>query len=76
MKKLNDSNNFSKRNASQVNAILSSAGLNCKVENLGDGRNFIVKIENNIKNRFSLKKAGFLLNISKQGDKYISIKAF
>lgn len=74
MTKVNDNNNFGKRTASQVNSILKSNGIDCKAENLGDGRTFGVKIESNIKNRYTLKKAGFILCLGKGGDNYITIK--
>jgi hypothetical protein len=74
MTKVNNSNNFGKRTASQVSSILKSNGFDCKAENLGDGRTFDVKIESNIKNRYALKKAGFILCSGKEGDNYITIK--
>jgi hypothetical protein len=51
MTKVNNSNNFGKRTASQINSILKSNGLDWKAENLGDGRTFDVRIESNIKNQ-------------------------
>jgi len=72
----NDINNFGKRTASQVGAVLKSIGIQTKPENMGDGRTFTIGVESTLKNRVALKKAGFLLCMGNEGDKYITFKAF
>lgn len=74
MTKLNNTNNFGKRTASQVSSILKSNGFDCKAENSGDGRTFHIQIESNIKNRYALKKMGFILCLGKESDKFITFK--
>lgn len=74
MKKVNNSNNFGKRTVAQVRSILKHNGFDCEVNNSGDGRTFYTNIESNIKNRYALKKAGFIPCLGKEGDKFIFIK--
>ena len=74
MSKVNNSNNFVKRTAPQVTSILKANGFDCKAENLGDGRTFDVLIESTIKNRYALKKAGFILCLGNKGDNFITFK--
>lgn len=72
--KTNNANAYGKRTATQVKAVLKSNGIEASVENMGDGRTFCIGLESTIKNRYALKKAGFILCSGKEGDKYISIK--
>lgn len=74
---MNNTNNFGKRTANQVNAILREIGIDAKSENLGDGRTFDIKIADTIKNRFLLKKkGGFILMDGKDGNNYITVKCY
>ena len=70
----NDSNDFRKRTAAQIKAILKHHSIVASVDNLGDGRTFRIELESNLKNRVALKKAGFLLQRGTEGDKSITIK--
>ena len=72
----NDTNNFAKRTAATVKSILSKNGIDCHVENLGDGRTFDIAIEATLENRIALRKAGFILFRSKVGDKSIVVMCF
>lgn len=59
---MNNSNDNAKRTATQVKAILTQNNIEfSSVENLGDGRNFNVFAEGNLKNSIALKKAGFIV---------------
>lgn len=73
--KTNNTNDFSKRTASQVASILISNGVAFKPENLGDGRTFYIN-DTSIKTRFAIKKAGFILELSKATDKGLIFKAY
>lgn len=66
--KKNNTNNFRKRTSSQVASILRANGITLKPENLGDGRTFYVN-DASLKTRIAIKKAGFILELSKNGDK-------
>lgn len=72
----NDTNNFAKRTASQVGAICRANGIYALISNLGDGRTFDIRVDSNIKNRFLLKQAGFILKLGAATDKYIIVKTF
>lgn len=57
----NNTNDFTKRTASQIKAILKSNAIAFDyVENQGDNRQFQIGIESNIKNLMKLKQAGFI----------------
>lgn len=74
--KSNNKNNFSKRRANTVSSILKSVGVefdNC--ENMGDGRLFCI-YNNKMTNRMRLKRAGFILERSNQGDKVCYFRCF
>ena len=71
--KKNNTNDFSKRTASQIASILIANGVAFKPENLGDGRTFYVN-DNGIRTRFGIKKAGFILELSKVNDKGLIFK--
>ncbi len=71
--KTNNPNDFSKRTQSQVASILISNGVLFKPENLGDGRTFYVN-DTSVKTRFAIKKAGFILELSKADDKGLIFK--
>lgn len=71
----NNTNDFSKRTASQVASILIKNGVPFKPENLGDGRMFYVN-DSSIKTRVGIKKAGFLLDLSRKNDKGVTFKAY
>lgn len=73
--KTNNTNDFSKRTQSQIDSILISNGVLSKPESLGDGRTFYVH-DSGIKTRFALKKAGFILELSKANDKGLIFKAY
>lgn len=75
MTSINNSNDCSKRTASQVNAVLSACGIELKAENQGDGILFSVPC-NSLKARISIKKAGFILQRSEANDKICYFKAF
>lgn len=70
----NDTNNFAKRTAAQVNAILAANGILHKAESLGDGNSFQITGTSDIKTRFALKKAGFILLCSNAGDTTLTFK--
>jgi hypothetical protein len=72
--KINDKNMYGKRTANMVNAILRANNFKAKALNLGNGIDFQICIESNIKNRYELKKMGFILGRGKAGDKFINIK--
>lgn len=74
--KKNDTNNFSKRTASQVRSILRSNGLDAHCLNLGNNRTFSVYVEDTITNRVLIKNAGFILRRGCAGDKFIDIDCF
>lgn len=74
--KTNNPNSYGKRTSTQIKSVLKSNGIETTVENMGDGRTFSVGLESNIKNRYQLKKAGFILCSGKENDKYILIKAY
>jgi hypothetical protein len=67
--KFNNTNNASKRTATQVKAILTSAGFDkaITVENTGNGRNFCVGVADTINMRMRLKSLGFILERSNGG---------
>lgn len=67
---------FGKRTVTQVKSILKSNNIICDVQNTGDGRTFEVKIDSNIKNRYALKKAGFILQLGSEKDNFITFKAY
>jgi len=71
----NNTNDFSKRTQSQIDSILISNSIAFKSENLGDGRTFYIN-DTSIKTRVNLKKAGFILQLSKNTDKGLTFKAF
>ena len=71
--KTNNTNDFSKRTASQVASVLNANGITIKPENLGDGRTFYIN-DTSIKTRFAIKKAGFILELSKANDKGLIFK--
>lgn len=71
--KTNNTNDFSKRTQSQIASILISNGIAFKPENLGDGRTFYIN-DTSIKTRFAIKKAGFILEVSKANDKGLIFK--
>ena len=73
--KRNNTNDFSKRTQSQIASILISNGIAFKPESLGDGRTFYVN-DTSIKTRVRIKKAGFLLDLSKNTDKGLTFKAY
>ena len=73
--KTNNTNDFSKRTASQVASVLNANGITIKPENLGDGRTFYIN-DTSIKTRVALKKAGFILETSKENDKGLIFKAY
>ena len=73
--KMNNSNDFAKRNANTVNSILKSNGIEFKAQNTGDGRLFHIQ-NNDFKTRFLLKKAGFLLQRCKEDDKNCYFSCF
>ena len=58
--KVNNTNDFSKRTASQVNSILKANGIIGQVFNLGDNKEFELRLEPEIKTLMKLKMAGFL----------------
>lgn len=70
----NDKNNFAKRTAAQVNAILAANGILHKAENLGDGNTFQIAGTSDIKTRVALKQAGFILLRSNAGDITLTFK--
>jgi hypothetical protein len=74
--KTNDKNLHGNRTATQIKSILKSNGINCKVDNLGSGREFDIVIESTIKNRYLLKKIGFILCRGLDYEKYITVKAY
>lgn len=72
----NDTNNFAKRNANQVKAVLKANGLNVStVENMGDGRQFSINCTD-IKSRVAIKRAGYILHRSEQNQKYLVFSAW
>lgn len=71
--KTNNTNDFSKRTQSQIASILIANGIGFKPENLGDGRTFYIN-DISIKTRFAIKKAGFILEVSKANDKGLIFK--
>jgi len=71
--KTNNTNDFSKRTQSQIASILIANGVAFKPENLGDGRTFYVN-DTSIKTRVAIKKAGFILEVSKANDKGLIFK--
>ena len=71
--KTNNTNDFSKRTQSKIASILIANGIVLKPENLGDGRTFYVN-DASIKTRFAIKKAGFILEVSKANDKGLIFK--
>ncbi len=71
----NNRNNAAKRTAAQVKSLLKKNGLECKVENLGDGRTFCLHTENNRAARIAVMQADFIL-VSGLSDKYVTIKCF
>ena len=71
--KTNNTNDFSKRTQSKIASILIANGVVFKPENLGDGRTFYVN-DASIKTRFAIKKAGFILEVSKASDKGLIFK--
>jgi len=71
----NNKNNFSKRTSSQVASILRANGITFKVENLGDGRTFYIN-DSSLRTRMAIKKAGFILELSKKGDKGCVFKTY
>ena len=71
--KTNNSNDFSKRTASQIKAITKQK-FDGKVYNLGDNRLFMIEAENTILNRMKLKQLGFILDDG--GSSGIYFKAF
>ena len=73
--KTNNTNDFSKRTQSQIASILIANGVMFKPENLGDGRTFYVN-DASIKTRFAIKKAGFILEVSKANDKGLIFKTY
>lgn len=73
--KTNNTNDFSKRTASQVASILISNGVAFKPESLGDGRTFYIN-DASLKTRFAIKKSGFILELSKATDKGLIFKAY
>lgn len=63
----NNSNDAAKRTANQVKAILKSNDIAFSdVENLGDGRNFNIYADGNLRNHVAIKKAGFLIKSRNQ----------
>ena len=71
--KTNNTNDSSKRTQSQIASILIANGIAFKPENLGDGRTFYIN-DTSIKTRFAIKKAGFILEVSKANDKGLIFK--
>ena len=71
----NNKNDFSKRTQRQVASVLIKNGVAFKPENLGDGRNFYIN-DNSIKTRVGIKKAGFILELSKKTDNGLTFKAY
>ena len=71
--KTNNTNDFSKRTQSQIASILISNNVAFKPEGLGDGRTFYVN-DTSIKTRVAIKKAGFILEVSKANDKGLIFK--
>ena len=76
MKNKNNKNDFSKRTAAQIKKTLIVSFIDAEVHNMGDGRNFGVRIPSSLKNRFALKQAGFILCRGSERDNFINIKAF
>jgi len=72
---MNNANDFSKRTATQVNAILKGYNLPAKAESLGDGRAFYIH-DTSIKTRVALKKAGFIRDVAGVNDKGVFFKVF
>ena len=73
---MNNKNNFSKRTASQVKAIIAKAGLHYDVENQGDGRTFAISCIDTLQNRIILKKElGFILT-RRIAAHYMIVEAF
>jgi hypothetical protein len=70
----NNANFYAKLTASQVKKITKQIFPDAEVKNMGDGRLFTIYIESNIKNRYELKKLGFILCRGNAGDQYIDIK--
>lgn len=73
--KTNNTNDSSKRTQSQIASILISNNVAFKPENLGDGRTFYVN-DTSIKTRVAIKKAGFILEVSKANDKGLIFKTY
>ena len=71
--KNNNTNDSAKRTSSQVASILIANGIAFKPENLGDGRTFFLG-DTSIKTRVGIKKAGFILEVSKVNDKGLTFK--
>ena len=75
MNKMNDSNDSSKRTATQIAAILKSHGIDAKPENMGDGRTFCIR-GTGLRTRIAVKRAGFKLELGRAGDKHLIFKAY
>jgi hypothetical protein len=71
----NNTNDSSKRTASQVAAILIANGCPFKPENTGDGRKFLVN-DTSFRTLVQIKKAGFILHQSNATDKVLYFSAF
>ena len=71
---MNNKTNYGKRTANQVNSILKANDIDAKSINLGNGIEFDIRIESNLRNRFALKKAGFILCRGKECDNFITVK--
>jgi hypothetical protein len=67
--KTNDTNNFAKRTASQVTAILRTHGITEKAENMGDGRHFCIAGDK-FRTKVAVMKAGFILEGQTSGTIY------
>jgi hypothetical protein len=72
----NDTNDFTKRTAAQIKAVLKSHKIEATVQNMGDGRTFSLELINSLKNLLALKKAGFSVVNGTMGEPTILIKAF
>ena len=70
----NNPNDFSKRTSAQVRSILRKNGLDCKVWNLGDNREFELELKPGIKNLMMIKSLGFIRTSTTTNSVYI--KAF
>lgn len=70
----NDINDYSKRTATRVASILKSNGLVLMPENLGDGNIFYIA-DSSLSTRLIIKRSGFILCRSNDGDKGVTFKS-